>query len=285
MQRSPTGPKVTRRTSAGYGIALVATLLGAAGCSDNLGLAGANFTGDESILNVVGLGNENSPEALIDAAMNRYNADERQRGITRIAAEPFGADPVFLQLYRAGVTDADASVRTASARALGLHGESEDALLLLDVLRTDPDRLARWQAGIALQRLHNPQAVDVLIAATREADEQDVQVRAAAAVALGQYAQPRVLETLIAALDDPDLAVNAGARRSLRVLTGRDEGYLPADWLAWSREAEDVFADRDEFLYPAFARNTLWWEHLNPFIKVPNEAAAQPTGMPAIGRR
>ena len=260
------------------------------GCADS-GLAGSSFTGDESLLDFVNFGGGSSPEALINAALNGSDADERQRGITRIAAQPFGAEPGLVQLYRLGIEDEDAAVRTASARALGLHGTPEDAAALANVLRSDSDRLARWQAAIALQRLHNPVAVGDLIAATREgrADrgrgETDVQVRAAAAIALGQYAEPRVLDALIAALDDPDLAVNAGARRSLRVLTGHDAGYLPRDWFTWLRNTESPFADRDEFLYPVYARDALWWERINPFSSVPNEIAARPVGMPAVGRR
>jgi HEAT repeat protein len=153
------------------------------------------------------------------------------------------------------------------------------------VLRDDPDRLARWQAAIALQRLHDPGVVSVLIDATRPSQEPDVQTRAAAAVALGQYAEPRVLDALIATLDDPDLAVNAGARRSLRILTGHDAGYLPSDWVAWTRASDDPFADREMFIYPAFSRDPVWWERINPFIEVPNEVATRPAGMPAIGQR
>lgn len=265
------------------GSVLVPLTLG--GCLRNDEMAGARFTGDESLFDLVQFGDTESPQELINAAMNQFNADDRARGITRIATREFGADPVFVELYRLGVADGDAAVRAAAARALGLHGSAEDAQRVGPLL-TDEDQLVRWQAAIALQRLHDPLLVEALIDRMRLANEPDVQVRAAAATALGQYEQRRVLDALVAALDDPDLAVNDAARESLRTLTGQRElGYLPREWVVWLRAAEEPFADREEFVYPAFNREVRWWEHLNPFYEVPNEMAARPAGMPAVERR
>ena len=275
------GTRTARRAGL---IALAAATCVTTGCARNESLAGSRFTGDESLLDLVRIGNFESPRDLINAAVNQYNADERARGINSIAMRDFGADPVFVELYRSGAADADAAVRAASARALGLHGAARDAELLVPLLQ-DQDQLVRWQAAIGLQRLHDPAAVQPLIARLNERTEPDIQVRAAAAVALGQYAQRRVLDALIAALDDPDLAVNAGALASLTTLTGQQLGYLPRPWVEWLRAAETPFALRQPFVYPAFNRDTRWWEAINPFYTVPNEVAARPAGMPSVEQR
>lgn len=272
---------VARRTTL---VMLAASIGVAPGCASNENLAGSRITGDESLLDLVRIGNFESPRDLINAAVDQYNADERARGINSIAMRDFGADPVFVELYRSGSTDADAAVRAAAARALGLHGSARDAALLVPLLQ-DPDQLVRWHAAIGLQRLHDPAVVGPLIARLDRTAEPDIQVRTAAAIALGQYAQRRVLNALIAALDDPDLAVNAGALASLTTLTGQQLGYLPRPWVEWLRNADEPFALREPFVYPAFNRDTRWWEAVNPFYTVPNEVAARPAGMPSVEQR
>jgi hypothetical protein len=263
---------------------LVFVLAFAAGCADTNRASGARFTGDESLLDLVNVGRRETPRQLIEAAMNEFKPDERARGITELATRPFGADPVFVELYRRGLNDDDASVRAAAARALGLHGGAAYAAPVAELM-TDEDDLVRWKAAIALQRLHDPAAVEPLIARLDEQAEQNVQVRTAAATALGQYAERRVLDALIDALDDPDLAVNAAAKQSLETLTGAERGYRPRSWVAWLSETEDPFAGRRTFIYPAFNRDARWWEWVNPFYEVPNEMAARPAGMPAVERR
>jgi len=246
-----------------------------AGCADDLPLAGGATSDTDSILSLFA---PPSPAEAAAMAVNEFNADDRQTGILLLSNAPWGGADVYVRLYRLGLDDEDSAVRSAAARALGLHGEVEDAVRVAELL-TDPDRLVRWEAARTLQRLHNPRVVGRLLTRTDIRREQQAQVRAAAATALGQYAEQRVLDALILALDDPDLTVNAAARQSLRTLTGQDFGFEPRPWVTFARGTGDPFAGRVEYRFPAFHRDRKWFEYFNPFFEVPNELSAVPVGM------
>lgn len=247
----------------------------ASGCADDLPLAGANTSEAESIFSAFA---PPSPAEAAAMAVNEFSADDRQLGILLLANAPWGGADVYVRLYRLGLDDEDAAVRTAAVRAIGLHGLPDDAERLATML-DDPDRLVRWEAARSLQRLHNPVAVGPLLSKTSESNEDEVPVRAAAATALGQYAEQRVLDALILALDDPDLTVNAAARDSLETLTGEDFGFEPRPWVEFVRGNPEPFAGRQSYTYPAFSRDRKWFEWFNPFFEVPNEISAAPVGM------
>ena len=267
-----------RRTLAVFGIGLSACV---AGCDlSGTGLQGANAGDSESILDA--FSSRTTPTNAIEAARNELDADRRRSGLARIAAEPWGGEPAYVDFYRLAIQDSDAAVRSVAARALALHGEAEDALRIAPLF-DDEDRLVRWAAARALQRLHNPEVVGLLIQRTRLDIESGVLVREASARALGQYAEPRVVQALINALDDPDLAVNASAKSSLQILTGERLGYAPEDWTRWVAQADNPFAGRLEYIFPAFERDARWFEAVNPFYEVPNETGSRPVGMPPAG--
>src|SRR5690606_21330580 len=117
-------------------------------------------------------------------------------------------DPKYVNyLYRRYLTDEAANVRTVAAVAMGIHGTPDDVPQLAPLLK-DSDKHVRKAAARALQRLHNPVAIDSLMDAVDPAKENEWEVRAEAADALGQYPETRVLQKLIAVLDDPSLVVN-----------------------------------------------------------------------------
>lgn len=255
--------------------AVATPLIGCGG--SNIGMRGAQAGQDASVLDF--FGNQQTATSAIEDALNEFDADRRRSGLARIAAEPWGGEPAYVDFYRLAIQDDDAAVRSVAARALALHGEREDAIAVAKIL-TDDDRLVRWSAARALQRLHNEQVVDALIRRTMPEVEDDVLVREAAARALGQYAQSRVLQALVSALDDPDLAVNAGAKSSLQVLTGERLGYAPEKWSRWISATNQPFAGRLEYTFPAFERDARWFEVVNPWYEVPNETGSRPVGMP-----
>lgn len=215
-------------------------------------------------------------------AVNEYNANDRYRGIMVLANQPFGGEPVYMQLYVDAINDPDAGVRAAGVRGLALHGSPEHVPLLVDTL-DDEDPIVRLDSTRALQRIHNPVAVEPLMARIRADVEDNELVRAEAARALGQYPQSRIIDALIAALDDPNLGVNEAARSSLRTLTGQDFGVDIAGWVGWSQQSDSLFAARSAYMYPAFYRDFRLIEYL-PFVpNPPNESASLPVGMsPAI---
>ncbi len=229
---------------------------------------------------VVTLFSPPTPQQAAAWAVDPYDADKRQRGLLLLANAPWGGEDVYVDLYEAALTDADAGVRVSAIKALGLHGRPEHAPMIAAELGEE-DRLVRWGAARALQRIHNPEVVPALIERLDPATEADFDVRAAAATALGQYAQNRVLDALVGALNDPNLLVNRAAEGSLRTLTGRDFGEDVRAWVAWTAESDAPFADRKPYEYPVFNRDRTFLEWIVPFMEPPNEVAAAPAGMPA----
>lgn len=219
-----------------------------------------------------------TPATAAAWAVDPYDADKRYRGTLMLANAPWGGEPVYIRLYEEALQDGVPNVRAAAIRGLALHGGPENVPMILPSLESD-DRLLRWEAARALQRLHNPVAIPGLLRVLDEKNEPEPFVRSAAAVALGQYADPRAVEGLIAALADRDLGVNQAAQESLRTLTGQDFGFNIRAWLAWRKSTEDLFAGRSRFEYPVFYRNRRGLEWINPFAVIPNETASVPAGM------
>lgn len=212
-------------------------------------------------------------------AVDPYDADKRARGTNLLANAPFGGGEPYLKMYREHLTDEGPLVRAVSARALGMHGTPEDVVLLIPLTKDKVD-MVRFETVCALQRLHNPVAIDRLIEMLQPTNEIDSAIRAEAASALGQYADPRVLQALIAALSDDYLVVVTESHSSLVTLTGQEA--LPEDrraWVEWSRGTTTPFADRREYLYPVFHRDKNWIDYLPFMPPVPNEIAGKPVGM------
>lgn len=290
-------------------LALAAALC--AGC-DSAGLKAVEQ--NESILAFF---NSTKPLDAARWSQNPYDPDQRLRGTNLLANAPFGGEDVYVRMYRTKLgaygepPDPDLGVRGVAARALGMHGDPADAELILKHLQNagkgvqapapdspesqtaeqrraaDADRFFRLEAVRALQRIHNPAAVDTLIRLTRPVDplrpdlggEPDRSIRAEAALALGQYPQPRVAQALIAALDDEHLLVSRAAANSLQTLTGQDLGEDAAAWFAFVDGAPAPFAGRLEYVYPTFSRSQYWWEYVPLVPDPPNEIAGPPAGL------
>lgn len=220
-----------------------------------------------------------SPQDAVLWATDPYDADKRYRGLLLLANAPWGGEGPYLEMYRLASEDSDAGVRAMAIRALALHGSPEDAEIAIRHL-DEENTLVRWESCRALQRFYAPDSVRPLLSRLNPEEEEEPQVRACAARALGQYAEPRVVEGLIRALDDRHLAVNENALQSLETLTGQDYGYDGREWLAWSRAAPDIFAQRQAYEYPIFERDKNWVEVILPFFQPPNETAGRPIGEP-----
>lgn len=248
------------------------------GCRNNS--AGAR-SDTESVFSLVA---PPTPAEAAAMAADPFSADKRQTGILLLANAPFGGESVYLRLYEIGLEDEDSGVRTAAVKALGLHGGSQHAGPIARLLAESDDQILRWEAARTLQRLHDPAAVDALLA--RLAGEEPSQdVRSAVATALGQYAETRVFDALVAALDDISLQVNRSALNSLKTLTGERLGAQRSRWFEWAEGRNDLFANREPYEFPVFQRDRRFSEWFIPWIEPPNEQAAAPAGMPAVARR
>lgn len=241
-----------------------------------------------------------TPAEAVVAAGDPYDPDRRLRGTALLAAAPFGGEEVYLKFYVEKVQfDPDPGVRAVAARALGLHGAPEHAPLIIPLLKHE-DKNVRLEAARALQRIHNPVAIDALIPLTqgerfveakrldqpgRRVGEPDAQVRAECCTALGQYAEPRVLQALIDALDDGQLTVTRAASESLKILTGQTFGDDDRAWLRWVAANKEPFSGRGEYLYPVFQRDKYWYEYVPLVPPPPNEQPAPPAGMSNVASK
>lgn len=220
------------------------------------------------------------PSEAARDAFDVYDADKRRRSITLLSNAPWGGEAEYLRLYRLLVDDPDPTVQAAALRALGEHGEVEDALLIIPHLG-HPAKVARWEATKALQRIHHKRAVDPLI--ERLTEDDDVDVRSAAAQALGQYRAPRVFQALIGALDDRSFAVASAARGSLRTLTGRNLGDTAGPWLEWAESHRNLFDDGERYLYRPYQKSPglldrmqFWKERPEPQPETPRGVEPEP---------
>lgn len=258
--------------TAGPGIALLA-LLGGCQTAD-LDLR----PGATSVLQVF---QAPSPTEAAAMAIDPYDAEKRYRGTLLLANEPFANEPIYQRLFLDNIDDDDPGVRAAATRGIANHGSPDQASAIIARL-SDSDAQVRREAARGLQRLHNPAAIDPLIAMLDEQNESEADVRAEAAEALGQYPDPRVLAKLIAALDDPQLAVNRSTVSALRTLTGQDFGPDRGAWVRWAGKTKQPFAARRLYSYPTFARSKYWIEYL-PFVpQPPNEPPGTPAGLSPV---
>lgn len=203
-------------------------------------------------------------EAAIDA-VSTYDADRRARGIATLAQADFGGEDPYVKLYRETIKiDPDATVRTAAVKALGMHGDVQDALLFIEVLK-DEQASVRWEAARALQKIHNPVVTRPLSEVLK--NDEDENVRIAAAYALGQYAQPGVFDSLVAALDDDSYGVVRISQQSLSTLTGQALGDDPQRWFSWSEKNQgNLFVGRKQYVWhdyqvpPTWSSRMIFWK-------------------------
>jgi hypothetical protein len=208
-----------------------------------------------------------SPGQVARDAFNVYDADKRRRAIDSLSAADFGGEESYVRLYRLLIDDPDATVRASAAKALGNHGNVEDALLLIRRLGDDSASV-RWECAKGLQKIHNPAATAPLQDATTK--DEDADVRMAAAYALGQYPEIPVFSTLVAALDDREFGVRYSAAESLATLTGQDFGTDGTPWLAWSKDNQGrLFAGQKKYTWQPFVKPRGFWAKAKFWKKAP----------------
>ncbi|MFG0298710.1 MAG: HEAT repeat domain-containing protein [Phycisphaerales bacterium JB047] len=235
--------------------------------------------GTTSLLQV--LNPQVSPSAAADMATDPYSAEKRYKGVTLLSSADFGGQPIYLELYIDGLDDDDASVRGASVRALGRHGDPEHAPLLINALK-DSDDFVRLEAARGLQRIHSVEAIDPLLELIDENNEPNTDIRAAACDALGQYRQNRVVLGLISALGDSRLAVNNRVQHALMILTGQNFGLDGRAWIDWYNATDEIFAAAQPYTYPVFNRKKKIIEYLPLMPPPPNETPGTPVGMDPV---
>ena len=205
-----------------------------------------------------------TPSTAVAMMFNRDDADQRRKGITWIAASPFGGEAEYLNSYRLFVTDPDPGVRAAVATAIGRHGIVEDAKILATLLKDDDD-LVGWQAADGLRKLHNPDVIPALIERLDPEIEDDADTRATAALALGQYPGDVVFSRLATALEQNDFNVVNAAHRSRTLLTGVDHGLEPQAWADWFDKTDNPFAGQKRYTYSLYQPDRDWFDQYVTF--------------------
>lgn len=225
-----------------------------------------------------------SPSEAARMMMDPTDPDNRRQGTVLISNSPFGGVDIYVQWYRDSVEmEPNPLVKAVSVSALGRHGVPDDAVII--AMRLEDEQFqVRWEAAKALQRLHYPAVVPVLLATLRD-EEEESDIRVAAAIALGQYPQDRVFQSLVAALDTPKLSINEAARQSLMTLTGQDHGLNPTAWLLWYNGVANPFAGQKEYLYPTYQRKETFLEKLAFWSPTVYEQPAPPAGLEKPARQ
>lgn len=200
-----------------------------------------------------------TPSQAARDMFNVYDADSRRMGVALISGSPFGGEDPYLRAYRLLEDDPDPVVRGTVAQALGLHGDVSDAPALIHMLKDKSD-FVRWQAALALTKIHDTAAAEPLIVVLQQ--DEDVDARSAAAYALGQYAEVPVFDALVGALNDIDYSVADSASRSLYLLTGTYQGTDGQRWIQWAdAHRGDLFADQQLYTYEPWwqPKGFFWW--------------------------
>jgi len=174
----------------------------------------------------------NAAKQLLDPA----NADRRREAIVYLADRPYGRQDPYTDYYQElARTDSDYLVRAMAIRALNRARDQEAAPAFSAALE-DQSPLVRLEAAKALANVPGERAVAPLI---RHLDnpEESADVRIAAADALRNFPTIPAAQALVRVLRDRDFGVSWQARRSLRLMTGRDHGYDQAAWLTYLSES------------------------------------------------
>lgn len=214
--------------------------------SSLVGCTGPNNGGD-AFADIINAMMPPSPSQVAREAFNVYDADLRRRSVALLSSSHFGHEEPYLRMYRLLIDDQDPTVRAACAHALGIHGTTDDAPVLINLLRDDTG-FVRWEAAKAMQKIHHPDAVLPLIELMTT--DEDADVRLAAAQALGQYPTRPVFNALVGALSDHNFGVVQSAADSLALLTGQDLGTDGGDWLDFAADhPRDLFKDQRQYTY------------------------------------
>lgn len=230
--------------------------------------------------------NPPSPGEAATWAVDTTNPENQRRGIALLASAPWGGAKPYQELYRLYIEQpTDPLVRAFAIRALGRHGDAEDAVMIARELSSSY-RLVRLEAAKALQRLHDPAVAEAMW--TRLIDQvEDSEVRTELAIGLGQYPTDAVFQALVAAVDHRELAVNLAALDSLHTITRQDFGLSQKAWIDWraSVDAATAFRTDERFLYPTFQREWGFFDYLVFWAPLTFEDPGMPVGAKSTGAR
>jgi len=181
-----------------------------------------------------------SPFNAAKSMLDPSRPDKRRQAVMYLSRRKFGREDPYLKYYaEMARTDPDYTVRAMAVRALNRARDRRVTSLYMQLLE-DKSELVRLEAAKALANIPEPLAATALIKHL-ENTEESTDVRVACADALRNYPTLEVAQVLVRALRDRDFAVAWQARKSLKLMTGRDYRYDQAAWLTYLSESPKPF--------------------------------------------
>lgn len=182
----------------------------------------------------------NTPARAARNLLDPKDPDNRREGLYYLAKRPFGRQEPYTKRYaQMAEADPDFTVRAAAVRALNWARQSQYTSIYISLL-ADKSAWVRLEACKALANLPDNSAMTPLIRRMEDADE-DRDVRIAAADALRNFRTGPAGQALVRMLGERDFGVAWQARRSLRLMTGRDFGYSQSAWLEHLARSDKPF--------------------------------------------
>ena len=160
------------------------------------------------------LGDERAAKPLA-AALRDPDAYVRRRAAAALVTVP--AQSVVPELAAAATTDKVPDVRRFAVEALGWVGNAS-VVPALNQATADKVAEVRRYAAIELGKIGDPSSLDALSALLGGTPDPDPDVRWAAVIALGKLKDKRAEQVLVRALSDPSPQVSNSAERALQRL-------------------------------------------------------------------
>jgi hypothetical protein len=181
-----------------------------------------------------------SPRAAAVKMEDQYFPDERREGINYLAATTYGKrEPYSTRYEQVAKLDEDWLVRATAIRALN-RARDRSATPTFVAALSDKNEQVRLEACKALIHMPDESAVPGLVKLV-ESEDENKDVRIAAADALQHYRSLEVARALTNTLAGRDFGVAWQAHQTLILLTGHDLQYDEAAWLAYLTGPEKPF--------------------------------------------
>lgn len=157
----------------------------------------------------------------------------RRMSINVLISRYYGkTDDVYRNVYRTtAAMDTDPVVRATAVRAINRSRDNDSGITLTRAL-DDGSAMVRLEAAKALANIPTPQAEPKLRRVLANENE-DPDVRIAAADALRHFQSTETQRQLIDMLKNQNFALAWQSRRSLYLMTGEDFRYDEAAWLKY----------------------------------------------------
>jgi hypothetical protein len=146
-------------------------------------------------------------------------------------------------------------MRTELVRTLSAF-KTPQARTAIQLAATDADPYVRREACVALAKVPDAEALQVL--SQTLANDTDVDVKLVAARELGKFRDPKAAQALATVVDDNNPAIQQTAMDSLRVVTGKDYGYSASAWREYMQGGTPT-PPPGPSLAQQFRENLWWW--------------------------